>query len=158
MTGRLTRITCYSVGFLLMSCAALLPDYNSKKSIDKTNKDLRVEIIVSPWGAQICDTGIESPPKSSHYAKMNVTVNQHNMEPLNIFISDNGIGTRFLAAESVSVSYKAGVGEHVLSVGLYTVKEDGSFDIIWQQSKDYKVLCCHEKKALPISRKLKAGD
>jgi hypothetical protein len=127
----------------MLTCAAVVPDY-STRMIDKMSDKPRVQLVVSPWGTQICCTGKDS--RGVHRTKMSVVVSQHNKVFEDVAIVDNNTGSRFNAAQSVGVSYYAGVGLHVLKVATFSKNEDGSVkEITWQTSRRFTIIHCHGK-------------
>ena len=129
-----------------LSCAAIIPDYNVRFE-DNTDKNPRTEIIMSPWGGQVCDQ--KQRPDGKHFVLVTFIVNQLHKEAEGVFLMDNGAGSRFDSAQSATFKVPAGVGNHVVKVGLYKYNDDGKIVVTWQRSKVYSVVCCHNVKPSP---------
>ena len=143
MLGRLAlRMFSLTVMLFMLSCAAIIPDWNTRE-VNNTSDKPRVQVVISPLGPNLCDKGINTET-GTHYVSVNIVLSQHNQEYQETFIADNYVGARFEPHQSVSARIDAGVGDHTLRYGTYIYDEDGEVELTWQGEHKYTVRCCHE--------------
>lgn len=119
----------------LLSCAAIIPDYNAKKVIDKVDKTPGWTMRMVPSGPFVCEDGI-----ADHYASITFILTLQHQEPkYQWFLLDNGDGARFEPTTGVTLKVKAGRGQHQVNYGLY---DPESQTIIDQRVKKYVVGPC----------------
>jgi hypothetical protein len=121
-----------------VACAAMMPD-----QIDKVGDKPRIEVVITPKGPVVCDRSAEG-----HTRQIKVVVSQHNREYEHVFIVDNEVfGYRYVPHQSVSLTLKAGLGEHHIRYGTYAPNESGGVEeITWQSGRKMFVRCCHSNR------------
>jgi hypothetical protein len=134
-----------------VACAAVIPDYNAR-SMDKSDKKPRVEVVISPWGPRLCDQKVIGAT-NGHHRRIHVVLSQHNKELEESFIMVNKKkGYRYVPMQSASLTLFAGVGRHHIEYGTFVTEEDGTLKATWTGERKMIVRCCHKNQSDEILR------